>query len=114
MLNIDQLKRLQKAGCPMTQLSAEYNEKDSYPRIKIADDFQLSPTVEDMMGWMGTKIGRGDDSEKTEIILRYRYGYDDCYRAGSSEDWHMIVRESEWFPDALSALYDLFEKLEAL
>jgi hypothetical protein len=95
VLTNDQCKRLKEAGCPGIRLISrgDFNE-------------YTSPTVEEMMGWIGKQHLDWD------VMLAQRTIKDKIiYRAGVGIGG--MSPESDWFPDALSALYDLFEKLEA-
>jgi len=100
MLTNDQLWKLQKAGCPMiVYYHNPINGESSY----------TWPTIEEMMGWMRRKYKResvhvggygSDDTPENDVFIAW------------SNDQYGIPESSNDFPDALSALYDLWERLE--
>ena len=103
MLTNDQLKRLQEAGCPGIR------EGETFSMTKPLITF-TSPTVEEMMGWMqgGLKIF----DEHAEIWLVDRYDGFLAHASYWSGDKEQYIVNDDVFPDALSALYDLWERLE--
>jgi len=90
MLTNDQCKRLQKAGCP------RIGETPINGRVTI----YYYGTVEEIMGWM--------DDEWGCIYLEVD---NKKWKAGRSTDDRDI--SGDWKTDALSALFDLWERLEA-
>lgn len=100
-LSLEQCRKLQAAGCPGARVSdlalTEISREDYTMSTNAIHPHE--PSVEEMMGWLYQKYVNGD-----EIYLQY-----------DEDGWIAIspVWDSDCFATPLSALYDLWEKLEA-
>jgi hypothetical protein len=106
MLTNRQLEKLQKAGCP----GIEMLNRPGLGKRNLKDPFEYtSPTVEEMMGWLRNLAKK---KKHSDVCLAIESGgwKADCQLEMTDG---MIYEHTDHRPDALSALYDLWERLEA-
>ncbi len=107
MLTVEQCKRLKEAG-----LKPSDKYQGSFFHRAVGQDIEpyiYHPTVEDMMGWMRCKY----KPSGVDLGVYEPPGIpnENLFRAWSFGGKVGTV-DSDCFPDAPSALYNLFEKLE--